>query len=575
MFKKFYSHFFQGNSRLLGLVLIGTLTLSLTMFKSGLVYSFGMGFWGPNGHDGIWHIALAESLAKGSWQMPVFAGETIKNYHIGFDLILAIIHKLTFIPIHTLYFQIIPPILALGIGLFVYLFILTWKKSKSAAFWATFFVYFGGSFGWIITLLKNREIGGESLFWAQQSISTLVNPPFALSLILMFLGLTLLIKGTRAEDKKRLILATFIFGVLVQIKVYAGLLSLGALFISGIFRMARKRKIDVIKVFAGALVVSILLFSPLGRGIENTIIFTPFWFLETMMGFPDRLNWQRFYSAMVNYRLGGVWLKGTLAYGYAFLIFLIGNFGTRIIGGFWFLQRLKNFKRLGYIESFLITIIAAGVVIPMLYVQSGTPWNTLQFFYYSLMFSGILTGIYLGDLIEKKRHSVSMIYIIVTTVIILTIPTTIGTLRQYLPARPPAKISHEELTALDFLSRQPDGVVLTPPFDRDAAEKALDNPPRPLYLYESTAYVSALSGKQAYLEDEVNLDITGYDWRGRRESVEKFLVAESGEKEKFLRESNVSYLYFIRSMEPKVDWEALGAEKIFETNEAEIYKVNN
>src|SRR3989344_5139651 len=80
------------------LIMTGTIAWSLTMVKSGLIYSYGIGFWGPNGHDGIWHIALAESLSKGSWQMPVFAGETIKNYHIGFDLILAIIHKLTFIP---------------------------------------------------------------------------------------------------------------------------------------------------------------------------------------------------------------------------------------------------------------------------------------------------------------------------------------------------------------------------------------------------------------------------------------------------------------------------------------------
>jgi hypothetical protein len=71
------------------LILLGSLSWSLTMVKSGLKYSYGMGFWGPNGHDGIWHIALSESLARGSWQMPMFAGETIKNYHIGFDLILA------------------------------------------------------------------------------------------------------------------------------------------------------------------------------------------------------------------------------------------------------------------------------------------------------------------------------------------------------------------------------------------------------------------------------------------------------------------------------------------------------
>ena len=36
------------------------------MVKSGLVYDYGMGFWGPNGHDGVWHVSLASSLARGT-----------------------------------------------------------------------------------------------------------------------------------------------------------------------------------------------------------------------------------------------------------------------------------------------------------------------------------------------------------------------------------------------------------------------------------------------------------------------------------------------------------------------------
>lgn len=126
------------------LIFVGTITWSLTMVKSGLIYNFGMGFWGPNGHDGVWHVALAESLTRGNWEMPMFAGEQIKNYHIGFDLILAMLHKITLIPIHTLYFQIIPPVLAVLIGVYVYKFIVLWQNDKVKAYWGTFFVYFGG-----------------------------------------------------------------------------------------------------------------------------------------------------------------------------------------------------------------------------------------------------------------------------------------------------------------------------------------------------------------------------------------------------------------------------------------------
>src|SRR3989344_1824494 len=173
------------------LITAGTLIWSLTMVKSGLIYDFGMGFWGPNGHDGIWHIALIESLSRGSFQMPIFAGEAIRNYHLGFDILLAALHILTRVPAVNLYFQITPPILAFLIGL------LTYKLTKNI--WAVFFVYFGGSFSWVLGK-------GESAFWSQQAISTLVNPPFALSLVFLLAGLLCL-------QKNKYVLAGLIFAI--------------------------------------------------------------------------------------------------------------------------------------------------------------------------------------------------------------------------------------------------------------------------------------------------------------------------------------------------------------------------
>jgi hypothetical protein len=219
-----------------------------------------MGFWGPNGHDGVWHIALTRSLADGTWQIPIFAGELIKNYHIGFDLLLAIIHKFTLIPIQILYWNT-SSIFAVGIGLVVYFFILSWRRSKNAAFWATFFVYFGGGWGWIIDLFKNGRFGGESVFWSQQSVSTLINPPFALSLIIVFLGLWFLKLGLKSKDKKYFILATFLFGVLIQVKVYAGILVLVGLLSAGIWKIINRSGISVAKVFSGTLILFILIFS--------------------------------------------------------------------------------------------------------------------------------------------------------------------------------------------------------------------------------------------------------------------------------------------------------------------------
>lgn len=556
------------------LILIGTIIWSLVMVKSGLIYDFGMGFWGPNGHDGVWHIALINHLANNNWQMPVFAGETLKNYHVGFDLLLAILHRITSIPVQTLYFQIIPPMIAFLTGFLTYKFVYLWRKSKSQAFWATFFVYFAGSFGWIITLAREGQIGGESMFWSQQAISTLVNPPFALSVVLMLLGLIGLLKLKKSSTIWRLLAISLIFGILAQIKVYAGILSLGGLFIAGLYEFIKGKKTTLIKVFIASSILAALLFFPLNQNSVGLIVFRPFWFLETMMGLSDRFDWPRFAEAMVNYRLGDIWHKAIPAYSIAFLIFVVGNMGIRIIKVPLMIQWFKKYKKLSFAEIFFAVVIFSGIVFPMFFLQEGTPWNTIQFFYYSLVFSGVLAGMFLGEWLGAQKDIRKKAFVI-SSILVLTLPTTMATLKHYLPARPPAKISHEELEALSFLSEQPDGIVLTYPYDKVAAEVARSQPPRPLYLYESTAYVSAFGNKPVYLEDEVNLNITGYNWRQRRKEIESFLDSlDYGVAWSYLRENNITYVYWIKGQRAKLGEGQLGMTRIFENSEVDIYKVD-
>jgi hypothetical protein len=564
---------------LFGLIVFGSLTWVLTMVKSGLCWggncANGIGFWGPHGHDGVWHIALARSLARGSWEMPVFAGEPLANYHFGFNLLLAMIHKLTTIPVSFLYFQILPPVIAIAIGYFTYKFVKAWK-GRSAALWSLFFVYFSGSFGWVVNIARGQPPAGESMFWSQQAISTLVNPPFALSLVLLVWGLYLLEKHLKTGSKKGLFLASMLFGISTIIKVYAGLLIVTALAVAGFYRMIAERKgISVFKVFSGTLLVSILVFAPLNSGSGSMVVFVPFWFLETMMGLSDRLDWPRFYEAMTNYRSGGIYHKTVAAYISSFAIFTAGNMGTRLLALPAFVNYIKRPFRLKTIEVVLSTIIAAGVVTPMLFLQEGTPWNTIQFFYYSLFFLSILAGITVSRLLSRIRITV-LRSILTLSVVLLTVPTTIGTLYyHYLPGRPPAMISNDELEALKFLEELPEGVVLTYPYDEDLAREAIKNPPRPLYLYVSTSYVSAYSNKPVFLEDEVNLDITGYDWPSRRRSVEEFLQSHDDTLvRKFLLVNNIEYVYWLKGQRAVKGEGQLGMRRVFENKTVEIYQVS-
>ena len=555
--------------KIFALIFLGTAVWSLTMIKSGLVYDYGMGFWGPNGHDGVWHIFLINSFANGLLEMPVFAGEVIKNYHMGYDLLLAFLHKLTGVSAQTLYFQIAPPVLAALIGLATFKFVKEWRRNKKEAFWATFFVYFGAGWGWLVSLLKGGELGGESTFWSQQSISTLVNPPFATSLVLMLLGLTLYLKYRRKSSAKLFVGTILTLGILSQIKVYGALLIIAGLLAASLWELFWEKKVITLKILLPVAIINLLVFLPTKGEVGSIVVFKPFWFLETMMGLSDRLGWERFYSAMTNYRLGGLWVKATAAYLVAFVIFVLGNLGTRILALPFALRSLLRPKSYVPMEIAIYTIIAAGIVVPTLFLQSGTPWNTIQFLYYSLMFTGILAGVALAKFATRKSKY------FVALVVLLTIPTTIGTLRHYLPGRPPATVPSYELEALSFLSQQPRGVVLTYPFDQEKAKEALSIPPRPLTLYESTAYVAAFGEHPVFLEDEVNLNITNFPWPKRREEVEAFLETSSADDARsFLKENKIAYVYWLNGQRAVLGETQLGLEQIFENAEVKIYKVN-
>lgn len=565
MLKEASKQFLQ-KSKAIILILVGTITWSLTMVRSGLTYPFGIGFWGANGHDAIWHLALIESLSKGNFQMPVFSGFSLKNYHLGFDLLMAWIVRLTTISPSIIYFQIAPPVLAFLIGILTYRFVFDWTKSTRSSLLATFFIYFGGSFGWIVSLFRGQGWGGESMFWAQQSISTLINPPFALSLVMILVGLIFLKKFLEEKNLLNFILTTLFFGFSIFVKVYAGLLVLVSLIAISLWQIVKKKDYSLLLLGLITTLISLGLLSLFDKSSASLIVYKPFWFLETMLIAPDRFYWPRLYSAVIS-------PKVIPAYILTFLIFIIGNFGTRLIAIGSIIKSRKKLFTAGPIEVFIFTLIISGIIVPLFFIQKGTPWNTIQFLYYSLFFSGIVAGVTLGQLLEKSKLNTLLIRIIIVVVVVLTIPTTLASMGNYFPGKPQSILPVSEIEALKFLSTQPDGVVLTYPYDIDKANAA--KAPRPLYLYTSTSYVSAFSGKETFMEDQINLDIMQYPWQKRRESVEEFLnMVNTSSAQLFLKNNNIQYVYWVGGQHAQIPNQDLGLKQIFGNDNVTILEVN-
>ncbi len=541
-------------------IVLGSATWLATSVKNGLVYDFGFGFWGPTGHDAIWHLSIIESLKK---SLPpdnsLFAGEALKNYHYFYDLLLATTSNITNIFAADLYFRFFPLLISIGIGMTVLVLAKQWFNSSKVAILSCFFVYFGGSFGWVLSYLQNKSLGGETLFWAQQGISTLINPPFAISLLLFVGGLILFQKivNQKQYNWSFILPLIILWGSLIEFKVYAGVLVLAALAVVTLYELL-KRNLGILKLSVPTALLSLLVFLPNNSGSASLLVFSPFWLLHSMIDFPDRLNWMRLsLTRMAGFETNNL-IKIIGAEGVGLLIFILGNLGTRIFGIYGF----KKILPINSFKLFILSFLFISILLPLFFIQKGANFNTIQFFYYFLLVFNFLAA----SVLAKFNK------VIILLVLVLTIPTTWDTLQNYLPARPPAMVSIKEIEALKFLKNQQQGIVLSYFFDKKLRDRFVE--PKPLFAYESTAYVSALSGKPEFIADTVNLEILGIDYKGRAQTQKDILAAREPEVfKKMLKENKISYLYLPKFFKFSIDNELYGIKRIFENEEVEIFKV--
>lgn len=546
----FARHFLRLPLIILAVVLGITVILSLTIFKSGSLTEYGLSFWGAHEHDALFHLSLINSLSDTNFSLihPTLINSTITNYHIGFDLLLAILSKITIISPLDLYFRLIPPILIFLLSLSIFLLCRRFRFSQTTSLLALFFAFFTGSLGFL------RQ-GGESLFWSMQPISMLLNPPFTLSL----LGLTLFFIFDGEKSRSKQILKIVIFALLLQTKTYAFLL-LAAAF--GLRLLIRFSKHDLAVLAAGSF-LAFLSVLPTHRLGSQVFLLKPLWFPQTMVTTLDRFSWPQAANALYAYAQQSQPLKlFTLTLGLTF-IFIVGNFGIRLLG----LYHLKQPQTRTQVLLWLI--IALGTIIPLLIIQAGNPWNTIQFLYYPLFFSGIFLAPVVINLLKHCRNIITLT-LCLGLILLFTLPTTIGTLKIYVSPSPSTAIPYEEVAALDYLSRQPSGRVLFP-YPSQYGYHFYG--PSPLFNFVSTAYVSALSGQPSVFADDINLEIMGYDYtQVKKDSQQFFATSDTTTAVELLCRLQVAYVYQPALIKLTLNPTLLGLTPIYKNPLINIYR---
>ncbi len=559
------------------IIIFGVITQVAINAPSGFNFNGSLLFWSAQGRDGMWHVALMEEMKRNTFpfQNPEYTGHILRNYHFFIDLVMSDFSRMFHFSSLDVYFRFFPVLLSILLGLSSFIFVKAWAKNIKAGLWAMVFTYFAGSFGFVVTLIRNRTIGGETMFWMSQTPSVLGNPPQAAAFILFIGFLFIFLEYLRLRKVSYLILAGLLGGVTIEFKVYGGLILLGSLFVTGVYELIFKKKYKILILFLGSLIISSALYFPNSKGSGSFIIFQPWWFIQTMivvnLGLIDWELRRQTYLAVGRFTsyLRILQLEGT-----AFLIYLFGNLGVRSIG---FIKIARDLIKRDIVKSINIFIYASSLIaftIPLLFLQKGVVYNSIQFSQYFLLFFGFLAAISASRVIGSLKYNYAK-FALAFVIIVLALPTTLGLLWQFYSNKPLAKVDAAELSALNFLKTTgSDSVILTAPYNQYNQGKN-GIPPVPIYDWSDTGYVAALSARRTLISDTQQIDIMGYDYKNLESAREAAFNDTTGKLlSLFIKKYDVDYLYLNMGESSKINYSNLNLARVFVNSEVEIYRVN-
>lgn len=554
--------------------IVGVIGMVAVNAPSGLPYRDGIYFWSSHGHDGVWHLSLMNELHKDvfPFQNPELAGNKLQNYHFFSDLLMSEFSRLLPFSNLDIYFRFMPLVFAILLGLGTFIFVRLWSKKELAGIWVMVFTFFAGSFGWILYIPTHKSLGGESIFWVSQTQSVLGNPPHASAFIIVAIFLYSLLKYLDGKELFYFFLCVILGGAVIEFKVYAGVLILGGLLVIGISELVFKRLFQVLLLFLTTLLTALTIYLPNSANSQDFLIWQPWWFIRTMVVATDRLNWLDLELRRQTYMAEHNWKRVIQLEATAFLIFLFGNLGMRFLGFWAILNQLKGNIFKNSFNLFFLSITTASFFIPVFSLQRGVAWNVIQFNQYFLLFFGFFAGITMVEILSNFKN-IYLKAILGVIVFLLMVPTQLGLLWQFYSNSALSKVSYKELQALNFLKNQPEGIILTMPFNK--YEKGIYKaPPVPIYSWYDTGYIPAFSSKQTLISDEEQVNIMGYQVdKLLKERKEAFENPDYHKMDAFIRKYKIDYIYLSWVQQIATDSALINADLIFKNEDAKIYKI--
>jgi len=491
-------------------------------FPSGSSYCYqekcGIYFWGVHGHDAIWHLALIEnSFKQFPFISPIFSGAQLSGYNYLFDLIIYLVTIITPLTSLIIFFKIIPVFWFVAFTVLAIKLARKIKDDKIFVFMFLFFIFFSSSFTYILTLIKDRTIIGSAGLLSQQILHTMYNTQYALSILII---LYLLIKIVESKINLRIVLILgFLTFINIGLKFYGGAVTL---VLCGLFILSKSCSIKLKNTIFYSLIIliffglSILLFySPFSSTKTGFIFgFAPFALVHPITEDPGLFYQRNLTDARYFLMIQGIGPRLILIETINLFLFLFFYMGVRFFGLIYLGVKIITRKYKVYDLILLGTMVIATVA-SLLLVQKAEWWNTIQFFYYAIFLSTIYISEFVYILYQKKNWFAKFLIILI---FILTIPTTIDiTIGSFKLFPGGTYVPKEEIEALQYLKKQPKGIVYSPFFNDKVRQN--HQVPIPLYANGDTSYVTAFSGQTSYFSDLVQLRLTGIDYEKRMKMI--------------------------------------------------------
>lgn len=457
-------------------------------------------------HDALWHISLAK-LGFTSWPPlnPYMAGETLKGYNYLLDIILMGLLKLGLSPFLS-FFKILP---VLACTLYVWsVYRFSWHKNNSwlRANLTAFFLYFGNSFSYILTLyqsgtFQNAALKGFPVVTSIQPATMFLNLQFSFSLSLI-LWIFILYKNSYFKWKKFILLGLFF--TLFGFKFYGGVVALGIIVTTYIFDKLGRRQsyltfTDLFYSLLGSI-LSLIFFYSLGNSSKFPFTYSPL--ALTHLIFEDPNLFYNHSLTLARYYLyenfAGFSPRLFLIEISSIFLFLLINYGPRILSFIYVLKKVITKQ----VNSTTLTLSFAMIVttlIPILFVQEGGWYNSMQFLYYGVWISGIIIAEMLHESIKLNKNR-GIFFLVM--IILLTLPNNLEQL-SYIN-KEQTTIDSDELKAMEVLKQYPQGVV---------------------HIFNSehkNGIVPALAEKFTYYLDTDQLMVTGASYQGNLEHMRKY-----------------------------------------------------